>query len=110
MLLLTVHQQPLFLLMNKTSEPRWFDSYFCWLRCEAAPGSALACLLAPRLACLSGVIGVVHQWAHKSNETLKKSVLPAVPSRPSVPARSDETRSPTHNGPRKLIHLHPPRL
>lgn len=103
-----VRQQPLFLLMNKTSEWRRSDSYFCWLRCEAAPGSALACLLTPRLACLSGVIGAVHQRAHKSNETLKESVLPAVAARPSVAARSHETRSPAHNGPRKLIHRHLP--
>lgn len=112
--LLTVHQQPLFLLMNKTSEPRWFDSYFCWLRCEAAPGAALACLLTERLACLSRVIGAVHQRAHKSNETLKKFVLPAgrpsIPSRPSITACSDETRSPAHNGPRKLIRLSFPPL
>lgn len=63
--------------MNKTSEPRSFDSYFCWLRCEAAPGSALACLLTERPACLSRVIAAVHQREHKSNETLKKFVLPA---------------------------------
>lgn len=75
-----------------------------WLRCKATLGSGLTHLVVcsvwvERIWVFSGVNSAFNQWVDRPCMALKNSILQAISGCP------DETRSLSHNGPHKLVHL-----